>query len=146
MARLGALTILGASILFLACSGPSPVQPQLASPGHPDKPNVLAGRLTPELFINRRFVAYTDLWGIWLPDGDPIRFSPDGTVENEKAGLRGKWKVLDDATVLIADRRFSYSTAKRCLFSPLTPGADVGWYILLEEDKQQWRDDRFKFK
>jgi len=113
---------------------------------HAEYDNVLSGSLTPELFISQKFIAYTDLWAVWLPDGDPIVFHADSAVDNERAGLQGKWKVLDETTVMIAGRTFGYSSAKSCLFSPLKLSADIGWYILLEADKQQWLHRHSKVK
>jgi hypothetical protein len=97
----------------------------------------LSKQLTTMLFINRRFVAFTDLWGAWNADGDPIVFHADSTVDNEKAGLRGNWRVINDSTALITEQ---------CLFSPIDSGASTGWYILLEADKAQWLETRSKPK
>ncbi len=105
---------------------------------------VLSGRLTPELFLNEEFVAYTDLWGVAGSEGDPIIFKVDGTVENARAGLRGRWQIVDDATLAINDRKFTFSARHRSLFSPLEPGSEVGYYILLRSDSQKWWQDRSK--
>jgi len=85
--------------------------------------------------------AYAQVSG---PRIDPIVFRANGTVENKKAGLSGDWKIIDDTTLLVAGRKFAYNSATGCPFSPLEPGRNVGWYILLEEDKQQWLDRRSK--
>jgi hypothetical protein len=106
----------------------------------------LSKQLTTMLFINRKFVVFTDLWGAWNPDGDPIIFHADSTVDNEKAGLRGNWKIINDSTVLVADHNFSYDKTKQCLFSPIESGANTGWYILLESDKARWVEGRSKPK
>lgn len=124
--------------LLVVSSRPSTAETQASLPQQSSSGSVLSGRLTPELFISGKFVAYTDLWGIWVPEGDPIVFRPDGTVENERAGLRGNWEVVDEATLLVAGRKFRYTKKKGCFFSPLEPGADVGWYIVLEKDRQEW--------
>jgi len=137
-------TTVAACGFLLVCSKPSAGESRTRGPERPQQVNALSGTLNSKLFISRRFVTYTDLWGTWLPNGDPIVFHADGTVDSEKAGLRGKWKIVDEATVLIADRKFSYSSAKGCLFSPLKPDAHVGWYILLEDNKQQWLHGHLK--
>ena len=57
--------------------------------------------LTPTLLTEGHFVAYTLLWQVSVPGGDPIVFHSDGTVENLRAGLAGRWAITDDSTLTI---------------------------------------------
>jgi hypothetical protein len=98
--------------------------------------------LTRELFVGQAFVAFTDLWAIGPADGDPIVFESDGTVRNARAGLGGHWRLDDEGTVVVNGRAFTWSARHRSLFSPLRPGHDVGFYILLREHRRAWWQER----
>jgi hypothetical protein len=57
--------------------------------------------LTPALLVEGHYVVYTLLWQVAVPGGDPIVFRADGTTENQRAGLAGRWTILDDSTLAI---------------------------------------------
>lgn len=102
----------------------------------------LEGALTRDLLVTGAFVAYTDLWAIGTTDGDPIVFEADGTARNARAGLGGRWRLVDEHTLVVNDRRFTWSPRHKSLFSPLRPGDDVGFYILLREHRRVWWQGR----
>jgi cytochrome oxidase Cu insertion factor (SCO1/SenC/PrrC family) len=104
----------------------------------------LSIELTREMLIANAFVAYTDLWAIGTADGDPIVFEADGTARNVRAGLGGRWHLADQHTLVVNDRRFTWSPRHRSLFSPLRPGDDVGFYLLLREHRRAWWQERGK--
>lgn len=130
--------VFAASVLLLACGRLSSMHSEVPPVKHPQRADILSEKLTAQSFINGKFVAYTDVWGVWSHEGDPIVFHVDGTVDNARAGLQGTWKLIDETTVLVANRTFKYAIEKHCLFSPLEPEGDVGWYIILEQAKQEW--------
>jgi len=57
--------------------------------------------LTSALLEEGHFVVYTLLWQLAVPGGDPIVFRADGAIENTRAGLAGRWTILDDSTLVI---------------------------------------------
>jgi hypothetical protein len=61
----------------------------------------IAAPLSADSLTAGHFVAYTLLWQVAVPGGDPIVFRADGTVENTRAGLAGSWRIADDSTLLI---------------------------------------------
>lgn len=84
--------IVAALVATCACA-PKP------APG-PDS-NSLRPPLTSALLVEGHYVVYTLLWQVAVPGGDPIVFRADGTTENARAGLAGRWTILDDSTLAI---------------------------------------------
>lgn len=102
-------------------------------PAPPAPEGVVTPPLTPTTLIEGQFVAYTLLWQVSAPGGDPIVFQANGTVENLRAGLAGRWTIVDDSTLLIesADRlpgakpkEFRLRHAEGDLVSPLPPSGE----------------------
>ena len=77
--------------------------------------------ITSERLLSGNFVAYSALWAVTVPGGDPVRFLPDGRLENRAAGLVGPWAVLDDSTVQIGRHVFHHRAAEGDLFAPIRP-------------------------
>jgi hypothetical protein len=57
--------------------------------------------ITEDHLVGGDYVAFTTLWQVPVLDGDPVVFLADGTVRNERAGLAGRWAIVDDSTVSI---------------------------------------------
>ena len=95
---------------------------------------LLSGTLDPAVLTNERFVAYTDLWAVGVPEGDPIVFRSDGTVENSKAGLRGNWSIEGGNTLNISGHKFRFNRDCRCLFSGRNGTSSLGWRIIHADD------------
>lgn len=95
---------------------------------------LLSGTLDPAVLTNERFVAYTDLWAVSVPEGDPIVFRSDGTVENLKAGLRGNWSIEGGNTLNISGHKFRFDRDCKCLFSARNGTSSLGWRIIHADD------------
>ena len=96
------------------------------SPGGIDRP------LTRERLLTGRFVAYSAYWSVRVPGGDPIRFLPDGRVENRRAGLAGSWQLLSDTSVQIGGFTFYHRPLEQDLFdrpSSASAGLPPGTFL-----------------
>jgi hypothetical protein len=85
------------ALLLLAAAPSCGRIPPTASPS----PARLVAPLRRETLIQGAFVAYTLFWQVGVPGGDPVVFRADGSVENARAGLAGRWTVVDDSTLRI---------------------------------------------
>ena len=91
------LCFISLAIGVAACAGHRP-------PAEAD--GLITRPLSGEELVTGHFVAYTIFWQVQVPGGDPIVFGNDSSVQNIRAGLQGRWELLDDTTVLIAGRPF----------------------------------------
>ncbi len=114
----GSAVCLSLLVVSAACQRGTARQPDRALPPGIDRP------ITPELLINGRFVAFSDRWSVSTGEGDPIQFLADGRLVNQRAGLVGPWRVIDDSTVEIGGSLFRHRMSRRDLFNPF--GAAVG--------------------
>jgi hypothetical protein len=71
------------------------------SPKAASAPDSLRPPLTASVLVDGHFVVYTLLWQVAVPGGDPIVFLADGTTKNMRAGLAGRWTIVDDSTLAI---------------------------------------------
>jgi hypothetical protein len=122
---------------------PEPCEPLYGLAGLPAGLGALLRRDT---LVGGRFVAYTLLWQGSVPGGDPIAFHADGTVENARAGLAGRWTVQDDSTLIIAGSGGALAGTPHTfrlrggrLISPPTAGAGSNgtWWIESESGERR---------
>lgn len=105
---------LGLSVAWVVvgCSEPEPPPRPLPEVG------ALARPITRDMLTSQRFIAFSDMWSVPVPGGDPVRFLPDGMVENERAGLAGPWGIVNDSTVMIRGSLFRHRVSEGDLFGP----------------------------
>ena len=63
----------------------------------------IARPLTAAQLTAGAFVAYTLAWQVSVPGGDPVVFHSDGTITNLRAGLAGRWRIVNESTLVIGD-------------------------------------------
>ena len=112
-----AVYLVGTSV-FAACQARSPDVVPLDGIG---SYGGIVRPITRERLVNGSFLAYSGLWEVTVPGGDPVRFHPDGRVENRRAGLAGSWTILDDSTVTIGNQLFRHRIESGDLFAPMRP-------------------------
>jgi len=76
--------------------------------------------LRAEDLIAGHFVAYTLIWQVSVPGGDPVVFNADASIQNARAGLQGPWVLLSDTSLRIGNRVFYQRVSAGDLASSLS--------------------------
>ena len=106
-------------VAAIGCRPNPPPTSQKSAASAASEPPGIDRPVTREALVKGSFVVHSDLWSVVVPEGDPLRFLPDGQIENVRAGLRGPWEIIDDSTVQIGRVVFRHRRAERDLFAPI---------------------------